>query len=282
MKNKKPFFKIIVVAVIVLWSLFPVYWAFNTSLMTNSSAQSTPSRFIPSPLSLDNYKMIFTARTKMSTGIWESFSRALTNTVIECVIATIVTVGISLFAAYAFVRMEFRFKSLFFYGTIATMSLPAYATLIPLYRILSGVKLVNTYTGILMVYVSGFLPLALWILYNYFHTIPKELEESAFVDGASPLKIMFSIMLPLAGPAIASAAIITFLSAWAQFLFPLILASDPSTQPLTVFMTSLLGRHTVPYTLLNATGVLSAVVPALIVVFLNRHIVSGLVAGSIK
>jgi multiple sugar transport system permease protein len=132
------------------------------------------------------------------------------------------------------------------------------------------------------VYTSGFLPLSMWIMYNYFITIPRELEEAAFVDGATPVAVLLRIMMPLALPGITSAAIITFLLAWAQFIFPLVLTSDNSTQPLTVFMTGLLGRHTVPFTLMNATGILSIVVPAAIVILLNRYIISGILAGSIK
>ncbi len=277
----------IAIALIIFWSIFPVYWALNTSLMGNSDAQSKPAKFIPTPVNGTNYHFLFTSHEltyngQPQKGAWDGFSQAMFNTSLECLVATIVTVIIAIFGAYAFVRMEFRFKNVIFYVTIATLSLPAYATLIPLYRIMSGFHLVDTYTGVILVYVSGFLPLALWILYNYFTTIPKELDEAAFVDGATPLKTMFYIMLPLAGPGIASAAIIAFLQAWGQFLFPLVLTSGIETEPLTVFLTSLQGRHTLPYTLLNAAGVLSVVVPVLLVVFLNRHIIRGLIAGSVK
>lgn len=277
----------IALALIVFWSLFPVYWALNTSFMGNSDAQSVPAKFVPSPIDTSNYHFLFSSGQisysgQTQTGGWSGFSQAMFNTSLECLVATAVTIIIAILGAYAFVRMEFRFKNFIFYIIIATLSLPAYATLIPLYRIMSGFHLVDTYAGVVLVYVSGFLPLALWILYNYFTTIPKELDEAAFVDGATPMKTMLYIMLPLAGPGIASAAIITFLQAWGQFLFPLVLTSGIETEPLTVFLTSLQGRHTLPYTLLNAAGVLSVVVPVLLVIFLNRHIIRGLIAGSVK
>ena len=104
--------------------------------------------------------------------------------------------------------------------------LPAYATLIPLYRIMSGLGLVNTYLAVILVYTSGFLPLATWLLYNYFSSVPRSLEEAAFVDGASWLRALTRIVIPVAAPGIAAAAIITFLLGWAQFLFPLVLTSD--------------------------------------------------------
>jgi multiple sugar transport system permease protein len=245
--------------------------------MSNANAQSRPAQFFPFPVYLSNYKSLFSA-----SDLWPDFSRALLNTVIECVAATIVTIIVAVLASYAFARLQFRFKSTIFYVVLATLSLPIYATLIPLYQIMNQFHLVNTYTGVVLVYTSGFLPLSMWIMYNNFLTIPRELEEAAFVDGATPVAVLLRIMMPLALPGIASAAIITFLLAWAQFIFPLVLTSDNSTQPLTVFMTGLLGRHTVPFTLMNATGILSIVVPAAIVILLNRYIISGILAGSIK
>jgi multiple sugar transport system permease protein len=160
------------------------------------------------------------------------------------------------------------------------MAFPAYTTLIPLYRIMSDFHLVNTYTGIVLVYVSGFLPLATWVLHSYFSNMPIGLEEAALIDGASRLRVLRYIVLPLARPGIISVALITFLFAWAQFLFPLVLSTDSSTQPLTVVIAALQGRHVVPSTLLNAAGVFAIAVPALLALAFNRYIVNGLLAGS--
>ena len=200
--------------------------------------------------------------------------------VIECGAATIVTVVLATLAAYAFARMKFRGRDVLFYAVLATMAFPAYTTLIPLYKIMSDFQLVNTYTGIVLVYVSGFLPLATWVLHNYFVNMPIGLEEAALIDGASRLRVLRYIVLPLAMPGIISVALITFLFAWAQFLFPLVLSTDSSTQPLTVVIAALQGRHVVPSTLLNAAGVLAIAVPAVLALAFNRYIVNGLLAGS--
>jgi multiple sugar transport system permease protein len=165
---------------------------------------------------------------------------------------------------------------------LATMAFPAYTTLIPLYRILGDFGLVNTYTGIVLVYVSGFLPLATWIMYNYLTSLPAAIEEAGQVDGANRLQILWHVLLPLALPGIVSTAIITFLFSWTQFLFPLVLSTDLSTQPLTVVVQSLQGQHVVPMTLLSAAGVIAIVVPAVIGLTLNRYIVNGLLTGSVK
>jgi multiple sugar transport system permease protein len=261
-------------AVVLLWSLVPIYWSVKTSLETESAANA--QNYVPLHPTLNNYAALLTQNGDLPGQI----RRATLNIVIECGAATIVTVVLATLAAYAFARMKFRGRQALFYAVLATMAFPAYTTLIPLYKIMSDFSLVNTYTGIVLVYVSGFLPLATWILHNYFANMPIGLEEAALIDGASRLRVLRYIVLPLARPGIISTALITFLFAWAQFLFPLVLSTDSSTQPLTVVIAALQGRHVVPSTLLNAAGVFAIAVPALLALGFNRYIVNGLLAGS--
>jgi multiple sugar transport system permease protein len=266
------------VVLILLWSLVPIYWAIKTSLQTDADARSRPAHYLPTNPTLQNYATLLSG----SGDIPGQIRQSSLNIVIECGAATIVTVLLATLAAYAFARMQFRGRNLFFYAVLATMAFPAYTTLIPLYRIMSLFGLVNTYSGIVLVYVSGFLPLATWVLHNYFASLPAGIEEAGLVDGARRLQVLWHLLLPLARPGIISTALITFLFAWGQFLFPLVLSSDLSTQPLTVVIASLQGRHVVPSTLLNAAGVLAIIVPAALALAFNRYIVNGLLAGSTK
>lgn len=270
----------VVIIVVCVWSIFPVYWALNTSLMNNQMAQAVPAHFFPSQIDISSYRLLFS--NDATNGLWGGFSQALVSTLIECGGSTILTMIIAVMGSYAFARLQFRFKTAIFYLILATLALPTYATLIPLYKMMAQLNLIGTYLGVILVYVSGFLPLSMWIMYTYYQTIPKELDEAALIDGASHASILVRIMLPLSMPGITSAAIITFLSGWGQFIFPLVLTNGISHTPLTVYMTGLLGRHTVPYTLMNATGMLTIVPPLLIVAFLNRYIIQGIIAGSVK
>jgi ABC-type glycerol-3-phosphate transport system permease component len=263
-------------AAVLIWSLVPIYWALKTSLETEADARA--QNYVPIHPTLGNYATLLTRHGDLPGQI----RRATLNIVVECGCATIVTVVLATLAAYAFARMKFRGRQALFYAVLATMAFPAYTTLIPLYRIMSDFSLVNTYTGIVLVYVSGFLPLATWVLHNYFASMPIGLEEAALIDGANRLQVLRRIVLPLARPGIISTALITFLFAWAQFLFPLVLSTDSSTQPLTVVIAALQGRHVVPSTLLNAAGVFAIAVPALLALAFNRYIVNGLLAGSNK
>jgi multiple sugar transport system permease protein len=277
-RRRTPLLRWVGVAFILAWSLIPIYWAVKTSLQTESDARSMPPQYVPTRPTLANYANLLTGDGDVPGQI----RRSTVNIMIECGLATLVTVLLATLAGYAFARMRFRGRNLLFYAVLATMAFPAYTTLIPLYRIMSTFGLVNTYTGIVLVYVSGFLPLATWILHNYFSSLPDSIEEAGRVDGAHRMQVLWHLLLPLARPGIISTALITFLFAWGQFLFPLVLSSDLSTQPLTVVIASLQGRHVVPSTLLNAAGVLAILVPAALALAFNRYIVSGLLAGSTK
>ncbi|HEY5178394.1 MAG TPA: carbohydrate ABC transporter permease [Dermatophilaceae bacterium] len=278
MKRNSPWLRRAGVMFLLVWSLVPLYWVLNISLQTDAQISAKPANYLPPTPSLSNYLALISGTGELPDAI----RRSMVNISVECGVATVVTVLLSTLAAYAFARMTFRGRRILFYSVLATMAFPAYTTLIPLYRIMTFFGLVNTYTGIILVYVSGFLPLATWIMYNYMSSLPISIEEAAQVDGASRMKVLWHVVLPLARPGIISTAVITFLFAWGQFLFPLVLSSDLSTQPLTVVIAALQGRHTVPFSLLSAAGVFAMGVPALIAVTLNRYIVSGLLTGSVK
>lgn len=264
------------IALMLAWSVIPIYWAIKISLQTESDARAHPAQYVPIRPTLKNYQALLTGNSDVPAQI----RRSALNIVIECGAATVVTVLLATLAAYAFARIKFRGRNVLFYAVLATMAFPPYTTLIPLYRIMSDLGLVNTYTGIVLVYVSGFLPLATWIMHNYFASLPDGIEEAGLIDGAGRLRVLWYLLLPLARPGIISTALITFLFAWGQFLFPLVLSSDLSTQPLTVTIAALQGRHVVPSTLLNAAGVLAIIVPALLALGFNRYIVNGLLTGS--
>jgi multiple sugar transport system permease protein len=269
------------IGALLLWSLFPVYWALNTSLQTNAQAQGSPPTWFPTHFVFSNYEAIFGVGPS-SASTAGGVGQALLNSSIESLGATILTLVIAVVGAYAFARLRFRLRGFLFYVVLATLTLPVYATLIPIYAILTSLHLVNTYIGIIFVYTSGFLPLAMWIMYNMFQALPASIEEAAAIDGATTLQIFRRIVLPIVRPGMAAAAIITFLFGWGQFIFPLVLSSTNSTQPLTVALSALAGRHVVPYTMINAGAIVAIGVPAVIVFFLNRFIVDGIVAGSVK
>ena len=278
MTLRRPSLRTVGIVFILVWTLVPLYWTLNSSLQTDAQITSKPAHYLPPTPSLKHYVDLLGGSGDIATAI----RRSTLNIFVECAAATVVTVVLATLAAYAFARMEFRFGKVLFFAVLFTMAFPPYTTLIPLYRIMTDLRLANTYTGIVLVYVSGFLPLATWILYNYMSSLPVAIEEASEVDGASRMQVLWHVVLPLSLPGVISTGIITFLFAWAQFLFPLVLSSDLSTQPLTVVIAALQGRHTIPLTLMSAAGIVAIVVPTIIAVVFNRYIVSGLLTGSVK
>jgi len=275
-------FRWVALLIVVLWSLFPLYWGLSTSLMSTGTADSTPIRYYPHPLVASNYgQLLGLSHSNLGT-LGSQLRQSLVNSTIESVGTTVLTVVVAIFAAYAFSRLDFRFKRTILVITVATLLLPAYATLLPLYKLMTSWNLVNTYTGIILTNTSGFLPLAIWVLYNYFQGLPKELEEAALIDGAKPLGALFRVILPLSMPGIAAAAAITFLFSWAQFLFPLILTTDLHSEPATVVIAALYGPRLVAFSIMAAAGMLAVAIPGALSLLLNRYIVSGLTAGSTK
>jgi multiple sugar transport system permease protein len=186
-----------------------------------------------------------------------------------------------LLAAYAFARLEFWGRDALFYAVVATMAVPGYAVIIPLFRLMVAMGQIDSYLGVTLIYVSAFLPLSLWLLKGVLDALPRSLEEAARMDGAGHMRILFSIVAPISAPGLTATAILTFLGAWGQYAVPLIF-SPKQAKPLTVLIPEFAGKNFVDYGLIMAGGSIAIVVPCLLVIFLNRYLISGLLAGSTK
>ncbi|MBB3593623.1 multiple sugar transport system permease protein [Rhizobium sp. BK529] len=270
-------------AVLLIWSLGPIYWTIASSVTPTEDFSTRPIHFFPQHFTLDHYSRLLGINIARIGGVevWKQFRAALLNSLITSTAATLLCVAISALGAYAFTRMRFPGRHLLFGAVVATLAIPAYAVLIPLYQIMIRMHLVDTYTGVSLIYVSAYLPLSLWLLRSVFEQLPIALEEAAQLDGAGRLYIFFNIVLPLAGPGLTAAAILTFLGAWGQYLVPLIF-SPQATKPLTVLIPEFVTKNFIDYGLITASGSIAIVIPALVVIFLNRYLVSGLLAGSVK
>ncbi|MBY3527354.1 carbohydrate ABC transporter permease [Rhizobium laguerreae] len=271
------------VVVLLIWSLGPMYWTIASSVTPSEDFSTRPINFFPQHFTLDHYSRLLGINIARIGGVevFKQFRAALLNSVVTSIAATLLCVAISSLGAYAFTRLQFPGRKALFVAVVATLAIPAYAVLIPLYQIMIKLHLVDTYVGVSLIYVSAFLPLSLWLLRSVFEALPIALEEAAQLDGAGRLYIFFNIVLPLAGPGLTAAAILTFLGAWGQYLVPLIF-SPQATKPLTVLIPEFVTKNFIDYGLITASGSIAIVIPALVVIFLNRYLVSGLLAGSVK
>ncbi|WP_158802074.1 MULTISPECIES: carbohydrate ABC transporter permease [unclassified Acidisoma] len=274
------------VVVLLIWSLGPIYWALASSFMRPTDLTAQPPHFLPPVVTWQHYANLLgfnsTFQGQQVQSVWPQFSRALVNSLVTSGAATIVTVALAALGAYAFVRLRFPGRDAIFALVVATLAIPAYTVMIPLYRLMIVVHLVDTYLGVTLIYVSAFLPLALWLMRSVYRALPLSLEEAAALDGASRLYTLFRIVIPLSAPGLIASAILTFLSAWGMFVVPLVFSPTLHTKPLTVLIPEFVTKNYVDYGLMNAAGLLAIIPPVLVVIFLNRYLVSGLMAGAGK
>lgn len=266
-------------AFIVMYSLGPVYWLLRTSILTKNDLLKAPPLLLPMPASAEHYEKLL-GISETGQMVARSFMRALQNSAVVCTLASAAVCVIAVLAGYVFARWKFTGDRFLFGTLLLTMVLPAYSVMLPLYRIMTYLKLIDTGLGLGLIYVSAFMPLAIWIMRSFFLSVPIEIEEAAQVDGAGRLQRLL-LVLPLTAPGLISAAMITFLSCWSQYAIPLVFAASKA-QPLTVFLSTLVGKTSVDYGLMAAGGIFSILPPLLIVVILNRYLVEGLTKGAVK
>lgn len=252
--------------------IFPLLWAFSSSLKTQSTVFSDMS-IIPSDPQWGNFMI---AWTKGNFGIYFLNSVFYTTTVVLGVIL------ISSLAAYAFSRFEFPGRNFLFFLLIATMMIPVPGTIIPLYVLLVKLGLANTRLGYILPQINGGLALGIFLLKTFFDDLPKELEESARIDGCGRLRVYWHIALPLAKPAIAVLAIFNILNVWNEYLLAMLVLSDKALMPLQRGLMVFQGAHITEYPLLMA-GIVITIVPVIgLYLVLQKHIIQGITAGAVK
>lgn len=258
---------------VVLFILLPLYWMIVSAFKTPSNVGSTPPQYVPSPVSTANFRAAFSQYT---------FGHYILNSVIVAGVATALVLILGTLAGYALGRLPMRGKFTMLVVLLMISVFPEIAVVSPLYLLLRQVGWLNSYQALILPYTAFFLPFAIWILRNYFLGIPYEMEESARIDGASPLRTVWSIILPQAWPGLFTAGIFTFTACWTEFLMALILnvANDFRTIPVGVALFG--SQFFIPYGVIFAASVV-AVVPIGILVFVfRRSVVSGLTSGAVK
>jgi multiple sugar transport system permease protein len=256
---------------------------FGALIMASVSSQGELLR-LPMPLwpenpSLARYHEIF-------TGGNESIAGALRAAMVNSLIVASACVAISLvcgaLGAYAVARLRFRLKSASMLTLLLTYMMPPLALVIPIYLALSVLGLLDTRTGLIIVYCSFTTPFMLWLLTSYFGALPVELEEAARIDGCSRLGALVRVVLPLARPGLISAGLLGFLAAWDEFFYGLILTSSPASKTIPVALSEFTGRYSLDFGLMAAGGIVAAIPPVLLAIVLQRYITSGLTAGAVK
>ncbi|OIO38296.1 MAG: sugar permease [Candidatus Omnitrophica bacterium CG1_02_46_14] len=252
--------------------LFPLWWAFSSSLKTQRTVFSDLS-FFPKNPHWENYAA---AWTKGDFGLY------FLNSLVYTVVVVLGVLFIASLAAYAFSRLHFPGKNILFFVIISTLMIPIPGSFIALYVLLNKLHLINTRLGYILPQINGQLALGIFILKTFFDDLPKELEDSARMDGCGKFRIYWNIALPLARPAIAVLAIFTILAVWNEYLLAMLVLGDKSLMPLQRGLMVFQGAHVTQYPLLMA-GIVITVIPVLVVYFiLQKHIIKGITAAAVQ
>ena len=260
-----------------LWALpvvamvLPLLWAVLASFIPEQRL-FTP-QIVPDALVLGHYRALFSQR---------DFWTPIRNSLIVAGTTTLLAVTLGAMCAYALARLHFRGKRLILTFLLAVSMFPQMAIVSPLYMILREAGLLNSYPGLVLPYLTFAMPLTIWMLVGFFRQLPADLEEAAFVDGAGRWRCFREIVLPLSWPGLATAAILTFLYSWNEFLFALSFTLGPERYTVPVAITLFRGQYQVPWGQILAAAVVATAPVAVMVLLMQRRIIAGLTAGAVK
>lgn len=261
----------LLLTILALLVLYPMYWVVISSLKTNSEFLSSPLAF-PNELKFENY-----------IKAWQQgFSRYFFNSILINIISVVLTVSVGAACAYGLARFKFKGRKIIFYGILAGLLLSPQVAVLPLYKLLVRLNLYNTYWALILPYVGFRLPFAIFLMRSYFISIPREIEESAYIDGCNSFTTFIKIVLPISKPIIASAAIVTSRFFWNEFLFALIFIEDSSKYTIPIGLSHFRNTLTTNYTGMLA-GITIAALPMIILfLVMQKQFIKGLTAGSVK
>jgi ABC-type glycerol-3-phosphate transport system permease component len=262
------------VVFVVFVSLAPLYWTFATSVKSGVELNVSPPTLVPHTFSLENYATDLGLST---------FTRDLLNSAIIAAITTILALIVGVLCAYAIARMKFRGVAIVLGITLSVQMIPLIAMVGPLFVFFTGpLPIYNTYAALIIPDLVITLPITVWFMTSFFRDLPPDLEEAARVDGASRLRALWDIIVPLTAPGVFASAILSFIAVWNDFLFGLTLTTDQNAQPVTVGVTRFAGEHTIPWGEIAAAAVIVTIPLVIVVLFLQKRIVAGLTAGAVK
>lgn len=258
---------------LVLVCLFPFWWMLLSSIKTLRELYTVPPVWWPSAPTLDNYYTV----------LFESnIPRYFLNSVIISVGSTGLALFLAIFASYGFARFRFTGSRMMQLFVLIGQLLPTAAIIVPLFITLRVLGLVNTYLGLILVYMIITLPLSVWMLTSYFRAIPRELDEAATIDGASRVGILFRIVLPLSTPGIVAVLVYAFVTTWNEFIFALCFATDSSVKTLPIGLAEFSTEFNTDWGAVMAASVIMTLPIALLFLSMQRLFVGGLTAGATK
>lgn len=259
--------------VVVFVIAIPFLWMVSTSLKSPAEISLRDPTLIPNQPDLDNYVRVL---------VDAQFGRYFVNTLLVTTATTAISVAFATLAGYAFARFKLRAGKPLLLGILATQMFPGILLAIPLYVLLQTLGLIDTLNGLVLVYTSFALPFGVWMMRNYFLTVPRELEDAALVDGCSRLGALWRVALPVVAPGVTATAIFTSILAWNEFLYANTFINTAAHRTLSIALQSLIGEFTTDWGQLMAGAVVTTLPIVLLFFLVQRNLTQGLAAGSVK
>jgi len=256
---------------LALLTLAPLAWMLSASFMASGEANHFPPPLVPAKATLEHYRDLFTRL---------NLARAFANSLLVAVLATLVSLVTNSMAGYAFAKLRFKGRERTFRLLLAALVIPGQVSMLPLFLLLKSMGLVNTYAGVIVPFMATIF--GIFMVRQYALSIPDDLLDAARVDGAGEFRLFREIVLPVLAPILATLAVFTFLSAWNDFLWPLIVLSDDSRYTLPVALASLSGEHVQDTELMMAGSVLTVLPVLAVFLLLQRAYMRGVMMGSVK
>ena len=270
--NEKIFYYILL-GLFSIFSIFPLYWMVASSIRPYTEVYQTPPLLFTTNLDFSAYKTVLTLTP---------FIKMFWNSLYISIVTTIICTIFSAMAGHSLARMKFKGKKLITRGVLVAYIFPQILLVLPLYVLLVRFGLGNSHFGLILTYMTFSFPFCVWMLTAYFLTIPEDLEEAAYIDGASKFRVFTTIILPLSKPGLAAAAIFTFIHAWNEFLYALVFLNSDSKATLAVGIYRLMGGEIFDWQAILASSTMMVFPILIIYLFLQKYIVTGLTAGATK
>lgn len=265
--------RFIAATVLLVNGMFPALWILFTSLKTEAELTTKPITWLPHAPTLSNYMQAFSD---------QPLHLFLFNSLMVALLSTALTLFVSVLAAYALARLNLKYRGLILSLIIAVSTFPLVTLLVPLFEIMRGLGLLNTWVALVLPYTVLSLPVCTLMLVSFFEGIPRDLENAAMIDGCTRIGALFKVVVPLCAPGVFTAGILAFVNAWDEFLLALSFNSNPTLRTLPVGIQLYQGEFAFPWPVISAALVVGIVPVAILIVIFQERVVSGLTAGGIK
>ena len=259
--------------VCVLALILPLVWVVTTSIRPLAEVTSSPPVLWPQTITFNAYFELWDAGP---------FLKYFFNSVLISLSTALIALAFSISAAYAFARFQFKGATVLLMVVVMSQMMPGSSILIPLFQVIRLLGLLDTHTGMILVYTGFAIPFCTWLLNGYFRAIPADLEQAAMIDGCNRFELLYRIILPLAAPAIIAVGTFAFLLSWNEFLFAFVFTKSEAQTIAVGLRTAFLGQYVNKYDQLFAASLIFSLPPIAIFVGLQRYFVQGLTAGAVK